>query len=77
MTKNGLKPWVGECLGCFGMWTDSAPAEHLTVQENKHGALVIAASRPWTSFFFLNKASPEVLVCGQVEQEHPINEYDI
>ena len=28
-------------------------------------------------FFFFNKASPEVLVCGQVEQEHPINEYDI
>jgi hypothetical protein len=51
MTKNGLKPWVGECLGCFGMWTDSASAEHLTVQENKHGALVIAAGRPWTVFF--------------------------
>ena len=48
--KNGETHWVGECLGWFGMWTDSASAEATPfVQENKHGALVIVT---WDKFFF-------------------------
>ena len=57
------KHWVGECLGWFRMWTDSASAEPTPfVQENKHGALVIVT---WDKVVFYRHLQRYVVRYGK------------